>query len=163
VHPSADKRTAGTRFKRAARRAVRSPQTNEYGWLSEFRATDRLSSLICGVARTLTHNCGDPGTTVQTDNGAVCGIVRWAPPQPAVPWSDTVNATAYASQCTQSGGGDEDCLYLNVWAPPGADGLAVMAARAPTVNSHRTFGGNHGSKMRAPVADPRGSTQWRRL
>jgi para-nitrobenzyl esterase len=24
-------------------------------------------------------------------------------------------------------GGNEDCLYLNVWAPPGAHGLPVMA------------------------------------
>ncbi len=89
----------------------------------------------------------DPGTTVQTDNGAVCGILvsginswqgipyaappvgdlRWAPPQAAAPWSGVLEATAYASQCLQSSGGDEDCLYLNVWAPPGADGLAVMA------------------------------------
>jgi para-nitrobenzyl esterase len=86
------------------------------------------------------------GTTVQTDKGAVCGIVvsginswqgipfaappvgnlRWAPPQPAAAWSGTLNATAFASSCTQSSGGSEDCLYLNVWAPPGAHGLAVM-------------------------------------
>ena len=89
----------------------------------------------------------DPGTTVQTDNGAVCGIVvtginawlgipfaappvedlRWAPPEAAAPWSGVREATAYASQCLQATGGDEDCLYLNVWAPPGANGLAVMA------------------------------------
>jgi len=87
------------------------------------------------------------GTTVQTDKGAVCGIVvnginswqgiphsappvgnlRWAPPQPAAAWSGTLNATAFASSCTQASGGSEDCLYLNVWAPPGAHGLAVMA------------------------------------
>src|SRR5262249_48283844 len=73
----------------------------------------------------------DPGTTVQTDNGAVCGIVvdginswqgipfaappvgelRWAPPQAAAPWSGVREATTYASQCLQSTGGDEDCLY----------------------------------------------------
>ena len=91
----------------------------------------------------------EPGTTVQTDRGTVCGIVvdgikswqgipfaappvenlRWAPPQPAAAWSGTLQATAYASQCTQTGPpmGNEDCLYLNVWAPPGAQGLAVMA------------------------------------
>jgi len=89
----------------------------------------------------------DPGTTVQTDKGPVCGIVvnginswqgipfaapplgnlRWAPPQPAAAWSDTLQATAYKGPCMQSSGGNEDCLYLNVWAPPGAQGLAVMA------------------------------------
>src|SRR5215470_1401089 len=81
----------------------------------------------------------EPGTTVQTDRGTVCGIVvnginswqgipfaappienlRWAPPQPAAAWSGTLQATAYASQCMQTSGGHEDCLYLNVWAPPG--------------------------------------------
>ena len=89
----------------------------------------------------------DAGTTVQTDKGTVCGIVvsginswqgipfaappvgnlRWAPPQAAAPWSGTLKATAFASQCMQSSGGGEDCLYLNVWAPPGASGLSVMA------------------------------------
>src|SRR6266436_8368480 len=87
------------------------------------------------------------GTVVQTSTGPVCGIVangvnawlglpyaappvgslRWAPPQPATPWSSTLAATAYASSCTQASGGSEDCLYLNVWAPPGAVGLPVMA------------------------------------
>ena len=90
----------------------------------------------------------DPSTVVQTDNGAVCGIVvdgidaylgipfaappvgnlRWEPPQPAAPWSGTLMTTSYANSCLQTGPvGDEDCLYLNVWAPPGANGLAVMA------------------------------------
>ena len=91
----------------------------------------------------------EPGTTVQTDRGTVCGIVvnginswqgipfaappienlRWAPPQPAAAWSGTLQATAFASSCTQTGPpmGNEDCLYLNVWAPPGAQNLPVMA------------------------------------
>jgi para-nitrobenzyl esterase len=89
----------------------------------------------------------DPGTTVQTDRGTVCGIVvnginswqgipfaappvenlRFAPPQPAAAWSGTLQATAFASQCTQTSGGNEDCLYLNVWAQPGAQNLPVMA------------------------------------
>jgi para-nitrobenzyl esterase len=89
----------------------------------------------------------DPGTTVQTSTGAVCGIVingvnewlgvpyaappvgnlRWAPPQPATPWSATLAATAYGNNCTQTSGGSEDCLYLNVYAPPGAVGQPVMA------------------------------------
>jgi para-nitrobenzyl esterase len=87
------------------------------------------------------------GTVVPTSSGPVCGIVangvngwlgipyaaapvgslRWAPPQPHAPWSTTLAATAYGSSCTQASGGGEDCLYLNVWAPPGAVGLPVMA------------------------------------
>src|SRR5262249_55591972 len=102
--------------------------------------------LFAGRASAQAPACA-PGTTVQTDKGAVCGIVvsginawqgiphsappvgnlRWAPPQPAAAWSGTLNATAFASQCVQTSGGNEDCLYLNVWAPPGASGLPVMA------------------------------------
>jgi para-nitrobenzyl esterase len=87
------------------------------------------------------------GTVVNTSSGPVCGIVvngitewlgipyaappvgplRWASPQPPTPWSTTLTATAYGSSCTQSSGGSEDCLYLNVFAPAGASGLPVMA------------------------------------
>jgi len=96
----------------------------------------------------------DASTIVQTSTGAVCGIVangvdewlgipyaappvgslRWAPPQPHAPWSGTLAATAFGNICTQpavgkSGpnNGSEDCLFVNVWAPPGAHGLPVMA------------------------------------
>jgi len=94
------------------------------------------------------------GTTVQTSTGPVCGIVvngvnewlgipyaappvgnlRWASPQRPAAWSTTLAATAFGSSCTQpavgkSGPntGSEDCLFINVWAPPGAHGLPVMA------------------------------------
>src|SRR6266849_9798547 len=94
------------------------------------------------------------GTTVQTSTGPVCGIVvngvnewlgipyaappvgnlRWASPQRPAAWSTTLAATAFGSTCTQpavgkSGPntGSEDCLFINVWAPPGAHGLPVMA------------------------------------
>jgi len=120
---------------------ARAPELNGNAFMEVDPIDPRYRSMVA-----LGSTC-DPTTTVQTDNGAVCGIVvaginawlgipfaappvgdlRWAPPQPAAPWSDTLNATGYASQCTQTSGGDEDCLYLNVWAPPGADGLAVMA------------------------------------
>src|SRR5258708_18021060 len=90
--------------------------------------------------------CGG-GRLVQTTSGSVCGIVangdsewlgipyaappvgslRWAPPQPHAPWSTTLPATAFGSECTQSTGGSEDCLYLNVWEPPGT----VPTSRLP--------------------------------
>jgi para-nitrobenzyl esterase len=82
------------------------------------------------------------GTTVQTTDGAVCGIastsatgvnewlgiryaappvgnLRWQPPQPPAPWTGTtLPATAFGSECLQStGAGSEDCLFVNVWAP----------------------------------------------
>jgi para-nitrobenzyl esterase len=51
------------------------------------------------------------------------GTLRWRPPAAVTPWSAPRDATAFASQCpqldaqTQAVVGNEDCLYLNVWAP----------------------------------------------
>ncbi len=89
------------------------------------------------------------GTDVQTTTGAVCGIVvngdsewlgipyaappvgalRWASPQPPVPWTATLAATAFGDSCLtgpDSATSSEDCLFLNVWRPPGADHMPVM-------------------------------------
>jgi para-nitrobenzyl esterase len=60
------------------------------------------------------------------------GALRWQPPQPAAPWTTTLQATQFGSECTQSFGtttllGSEDCLFVNVWAPAsGATGLPVL-------------------------------------
>ncbi|WP_285740217.1 carboxylesterase/lipase family protein [Kitasatospora phosalacinea] len=57
---------------------------------------------------------------------APVGDLRWQPPQQAEPWSGVRPATEYAAQCAQAGGfgagptGSEDCLYLNVYTPTGA-------------------------------------------
>jgi carboxylesterase type B len=54
------------------------------------------------------------------------GALRWAAPQPASRWPGIRQATAYGGRCAQlaSGNGprvdNEDCLYLNVYTPPGA-------------------------------------------
>jgi len=55
------------------------------------------------------------------------GQNRWRAPQPVAPWKGVRSATAYGSDCMQlpfPGDAaplgvkpDEDCLYLNVWAP----------------------------------------------
>ena len=53
------------------------------------------------------------------------GDLRWRPPQSPQRWTKTFDATQYGSSCPQnadlgafaSAGGDEDCLYLNVYAP----------------------------------------------
>ena len=59
------------------------------------------------------------------------GELRWRPPRRPEPWTDTRDALAYGSPCVQLasalGGvsdrdpgtlvGDEDCLFLNIWAP----------------------------------------------
>jgi para-nitrobenzyl esterase len=59
------------------------------------------------------------------------GPLRWRPPAPLPAWTGVRDATNWPSACVQqpseiiAGGtpiGDEDCLYLNIWAPAGYSG-----------------------------------------
>jgi len=60
------------------------------------------------------------------------GELRWAPPAPAPHWSGVRDARSWSPTCIQTStsnallGGSEDCLYLNVWAPPRAEHLPVL-------------------------------------
>ena len=46
------------------------------------------------------------------------GNLRWQPPQPYGNFPGSIlNATHFGSECVQSGGGSEDCLFLNVYQP----------------------------------------------
>ncbi len=67
------------------------------------------------------------------------GDLRWKAPQPVAPWSGVLAADDYGPACPQDTSMypmiglpvppmDEDCLYLNVWAPEGETGapLPVM-------------------------------------
>jgi carboxylesterase type B len=51
------------------------------------------------------------------------GALRWEPPEPATSWAGVRSALSYGGRCAQlaSGNGpridNEDCLYLNVYAP----------------------------------------------
>jgi carboxylesterase type B len=54
--------------------------------------------------------------------------LRWKAPQPEAPWEGTFNATRFGNSCMQSFSAftigstiSEDCLYLNVFAPPVED------------------------------------------
>ena len=66
------------------------------------------------------------------DNGSSCSFLgipfaapptndfRWRPPQPAAPWTTTLNVITPPANCpnVQAGVmGNEDCLKLNVWVP----------------------------------------------
>jgi para-nitrobenzyl esterase len=54
------------------------------------------------------------------------GPLRWRPPQPAASWSGVRDATQFAPHCAQSASPfgiastSENCLYLNVFTPPGS-------------------------------------------
>jgi para-nitrobenzyl esterase len=64
--------------------------------------------------------------------------LRWKAPQPAAQWSGTYHADRRAPMCLQAGRGrtmnhyfgtestSEDCLYLNIWAPPAGEKLPVI-------------------------------------
>jgi para-nitrobenzyl esterase len=65
------------------------------------------------------------------------GELRWRVPAAVTPWEDIRDATKYSAPCSQVAGGwndkiaaisQEDCLYLNVWAPewPSKSPKAVM-------------------------------------
>ncbi len=62
------------------------------------------------------------------------GNLRWAPPQPAVPWTELRDASEPGPRCIQDTALDpgtgrrdsEDCLSVNVWSPRGAQGRPVM-------------------------------------
>ncbi|MDZ4761607.1 MAG: carboxylesterase family protein [Alphaproteobacteria bacterium] len=63
---------------------------------------------------------------------APVGELRWKPPQPAAIWDGERAATEFGASCTQNArlGAEarisEDCLYLNIYAPPAARKAPVM-------------------------------------
>jgi para-nitrobenzyl esterase len=70
---------------------------------------------------------------------APTGALRWAPPQPVKPWTTPRMAQENGPSCPQpmnpdgspnfggaNGPMSEDCLQLNVWAPPKAKAAPVM-------------------------------------
>ena len=119
------------------------------------------------------------GPRVVTDKGAVRGVVedgvarfhgipyakppvgklRWMPPEPADPWKKTLEATTFGPQCLQvttlgpfagPQNTNEDCLYLNVYAPLaslGSGKLPVIVWIHGGGNVDGASDGYDGSKM----------------
>jgi para-nitrobenzyl esterase len=57
------------------------------------------------------------------------GDLRWKAPAEAPRWHGVRDAIQQGSECMQSSGGSEDCLYLNIYRPAGAkpgEALAVI-------------------------------------
>jgi para-nitrobenzyl esterase len=45
------------------------------------------------------------------------GNLRWMPPQSFGSWQGLLDASSFGNQCTQGGGGSENCLFLNIYVP----------------------------------------------
>jgi para-nitrobenzyl esterase len=54
------------------------------------------------------------------------GHLRWRPPESPAAWGGTRDASSFGSACVQWGGGDEDCLFLNVFRPVGTAASAQL-------------------------------------
>jgi para-nitrobenzyl esterase len=113
--------------------------------LAGCAGADEVDPAVAPALRVAPASSAD-GTLVQTRDGAVRGVVegqtlvwrgiptaappvgplRWRLPQPVTSWSGVRDASAWAPVCPQHipGSptiiGDEDCLYLNVFAPASA-------------------------------------------
>lgn len=111
------------------------------------------SLLLLGAAAFNAHAADRPMVQVQTgrlqgviehDMHAFEGIpfaappvgdLRWRPPQPALPWAGTRDASQFGDSCPQPSvknlnvgmaPGNEDCLKLNVFTPKSGKHLPVM-------------------------------------
>ncbi|HTG02416.1 MAG TPA: carboxylesterase family protein [Nitrospirota bacterium] len=114
-----------------------------------------ISSLLVVISALALVQCSGGGggggggqseSTVQTESGMVTGItttlmseylgipyaappvgaMRWMPPQSFGAWQGVFQATQFGSECPQAGGGDENCLFLNIYTPDVATTHAVM-------------------------------------
>jgi para-nitrobenzyl esterase len=74
--------------------------------------------------------------------------LRWRVPQPAKPWADVLDASAFGCTCMQTDNlpKSEDCLTLNVWQP-------ATASNAPLPVMMWIYGGApvHGNTRQYPA------------
>jgi para-nitrobenzyl esterase len=110
-------------------------------------AAQASATTASAVTATAAHGSASAAPVISTADGAVRGTtagtvqeflgipyaappvgpLRWRPPQAAAPWSGVRDATTFGPNCAQPGGlpfgiasSSENCLYLNVYAPAGA-------------------------------------------
>jgi len=110
---------------------------------------------LCVVALGMAASAFASPPTVTTPNGVVIGLkangmdeflgipyalpplgsLRWTPPQPYGPFpTDPFHATEFGNVCPQAGGGDENCLFLNVFTPAsGAIGASTTSSGLPVM------------------------------
>ena len=80
----------------------------------------------------LVRGAAEPGLTVYKGipfAAPPVGDLRWRAPQPPQPWTDVLDATSFGPVSPQPRSpipmglgtrADEDCLFLNIWAPSGS-------------------------------------------
>ncbi|MFT3928461.1 MAG: carboxylesterase family protein [Myxococcales bacterium] len=82
------------------------------------------------------------------------GELRWKAPEPNAPWSGVRHEQAFAAACPQlansqgPASSEEDCLYLNVWAPNPAPSKAPVMV---WIHGGGNFAGSAGDKNPAPA------------
>lgn len=93
---------------------------------------------------------------------APVGDLRWRPPRRVKPWKGLREASSFGNQCKNhcmSGshldfstkGGDEDCLYLNVYAPKEAHNTSQLPCLVFLHGGCNEFGAGHESGLSNPV------------
>src|ERR1700730_2544395 len=133
------------------------------GTTTVSRSSVSLRSLViglmaCGVALL---NTATAAPLVATEQGLVRGLetqsvdmflgipyaapplgdLRWKPPQPHAGWSEVLSATKFGSHCAQTSrvvgvsSSTEDCLFLNVFVPNGADDGQTQTGNAEAQGS----------------------------
>jgi len=140
------------------------PDTVQAGMTFTVQVTD-----ASGQSKTQSYSVNIKSTVAQTESGALQGVVdrgelafrgipyaappvgnlRWQPPQPALPWPGTRDASAFGNVCPQLNGnnqtiGMEDCLFLNIY----------LSSQTPHGQQQPVMVFIHGG------SDRQGSTHW---